>query len=137
MVYDAVVIATQFVVPLLMYKRVEVEEPPVLMHKSPFVAEKAGASLVTQTLMFVENIEIAGPAATAPAEAGTAADLTERPPALTTPIVVAVAVTVSTPLTVVVSLVASPKMVLPVVVRFVGENVPPTIEPAVMVPVVV
>jgi hypothetical protein len=55
-----------------MYKRVEVEEPPVLMQRSPFVAEKAGTSLVIQILLPPENNVIGAPAAIAPAEAGTA-----------------------------------------------------------------
>jgi hypothetical protein len=59
-------------VPLLTYRRVELEEPPVLIHRSPFVPECVGASEVTQILMPVENIVIGAPAATAPAVAGTA-----------------------------------------------------------------
>lgn len=53
------------------------------MHKSPFVAVNAGVSLVTQILMPVENMVIGAPAATAPADAGTAVPLL-----VTTPLVV-------------------------------------------------
>jgi len=45
--YDAVVIATQLVVPLFTYKRVEVLDPFVLIQSEPLTAVNVGTSDVT------------------------------------------------------------------------------------------
>ncbi len=88
-----------------MNNRVDDEEPPVLIQRSPLNAECVGVSEVTQIEIGVLKPEIIGPAAIAPAVAGTdtddyvttAAGVVTPPVAVIRPVTVVAGVIVTAP----------------------------------------